>query len=127
MSNISKEIQSGSFFLFIGRYSNIIVQIIITGILARLISPEEFGVVAIAMVFILFFNSLSAFGFGPAVVQQKKIRKLDVDSLFWTTFVQGVFLVLIFLLFSPLIVKFYGNHDLENVLLCLSIAIFFSS
>lgn len=127
MNNISKEIQSGSFFLFLGRYSNVLVQIIITGVLARLISPEEFGVVAIAMVFILFFNSLSDFGFGPAVVQQKKIKKLDVDSLFWITFIQGVFLVAVFLLAKPLIVDFYDNYALKNVLLFLSVAIFFSS
>lgn len=127
MSNISKEIQSGSFFLFIGRYSNIIVQIIITGILARLISPEEFGVVAIAMVFILFFNGLSDFGFGPAVVQQKNIRKLDIDSIFWVTVIQGLFLCSLMVLTKRFIVDFYNNEELNKVLFYLSFAIFFSS
>lgn len=127
MSNISKEIQSGSFFLFIGKYSNIIFQIIITGVLARLISPEEFGIVAISMVFILFFNTLSDFGFGPAIVQQKSISKLDVDSFFWLTVAQGLFLMILFLLAKPLIVAFYNNQTLDEVLFYLSFAIFFSS
>lgn len=127
MSNISKEIQSGSFFLFIGRYSNVIVQIIITGVLARLISPEEFGIVAISMVFILFFNSLSDFGFGPAIVQQKNIRKLDLDSFFWLTVMQGVVLMTLFLIVKPFIVEFYNNEKLDDILFYLSFAILFSS
>lgn len=127
MSNISKEIQSGSFFLFIGKYSNVFAQLIITGVLARLITPEEFGIVAIAMVFILFFNSLSDFGFGPAVVQQKSINKLDIDSLFWITFFQGILLIIIFLAAKSYIVRFYEDDALDLVLLYLSIAIFFSS
>lgn len=127
MANISKEIQSGSFFLFIGKYSNIIVQIIITGVLARLISPEEFGIVAISMVFILFFNNLSDFGLGPAIVQQKNIRKLDVDSFFWLTVAQGIILTLLFLFVKPLIVEFYNNQKLGDVLFYLSFAIFFTS
>lgn len=127
MSNISKEIQSGAFFLFLGRYSNLIIQIIITGVLARLITPHEFGVVAIAMVFILFFNSLSDFGFGPALVQQRIIKKLDIDSLFWVTFFQGVILVTFFLSIKNFIVEFYDNDELNNILFYLSFTIFFTS
>ena len=58
MNSVYKELQKGTVYVFLAKYSNVFVQIIITSILARLISPEDFGVVAISMVFILFLVNL---------------------------------------------------------------------
>ncbi|WP_289395666.1 oligosaccharide flippase family protein, partial [Parabacteroides goldsteinii] len=56
MSSTKKELLSGVFYTAIAKYSGIIISLVIAGILARLIEPEDFGVVAIATVIISFFG-----------------------------------------------------------------------
>jgi len=56
MTEIRKNILSGIFFTALSKYSNIVVSIFIGAVLARLLTPTEFGVVAIVSVFISFFN-----------------------------------------------------------------------
>lgn len=125
MDSVYKEIQKGSFYLFLSKYSNIVVQLIITSFLARLISPEDFGVITISMVFILFFSQFSDIGFGVSIVQSKELKLLDVDSFFVVTFVQGVVFTLLFVLSVPYITTFYGIEKLKDILLILSVSILF--
>lgn len=48
MASTKKELVSGVIYMAVSKYSGIIVSLVVAGILARLIAPEEFGVVAIA-------------------------------------------------------------------------------
>lgn len=127
MQNIYKDLQKGVFFIFISKYSNVIVQILITSVLARLISPEDFGIIAISMIFILFFNQLSEIGFGIAIVQKKNLTTLETDTFFLLSIFQGILLCLLFVVLIPFISSFYEIILLKNVLLLLSISIFFFS
>ena len=58
MSSIKHELLSGAFYIAVAKYSGILVQLLITALLARLLSPADFGVVAVATVVIAFFNIL---------------------------------------------------------------------
>ncbi|MFP3480008.1 oligosaccharide flippase family protein, partial [Burkholderia sp. SIMBA_057] len=69
MSNINHALRKSLSTNFIGRYANIIVQIVVTGMLARVLSPAEFGVMAIVSVLVTFFSFVSEMGLGPAIVQ----------------------------------------------------------
>jgi PST family polysaccharide transporter len=51
-----------------------------------LLSPEDFGVVAIAMVIITFFGIFSDLGISPAIIQNKDLDKEDLTELFVFTF-----------------------------------------
>ena len=59
MASIQKELASGIIYTAISKYSGIIISLAVAGVLARLIDPEEFGVVAIATVIISFFSIFS--------------------------------------------------------------------
>lgn len=127
MQNVYKELQSGAIFIFISRYSNILIQIGVMSILARLISPEDFGVIAISMIFIMFFTQLSDAGLGTAIVQKKELTSLDINTFFLTSVFQGLFLSLIFIISIPYISMFYEVPFLEEILYALCICIFFFS
>lgn len=127
MNTIYRQLQSGSFYLFISRYSNVFIQIIITSILARLIAPEDFGIIAVSMVFILFFNQFSDIGFGTTIVQSKNLKPLDINSFFIITCFQGVIFTVLFIITVPFITSFYGFDKIYDVLMILSISIFFYS
>ena len=72
-NNIKHQLFSGVFYTALAKYSGIIISLVVAGILARLLSPDDFGVVAIATVIIAFFNLFTDMGISPAIVQHKSL------------------------------------------------------
>ena len=60
--SVRRELASGVFYTSIAKYAGIVVTLVVTGILSRLFTPEEFGVVNIATVVIAFFAIFSDLG-----------------------------------------------------------------
>src|SRR6476660_7283987 len=65
------------------QYGNGALQIAATVILARLLAPEDFGLVAIVTVLTSFAPMLIDLGLGDATTQRSKITRSQVSSLFW--------------------------------------------
>lgn len=107
MNNV--ELKKGIIINFISKYSNIIIQLIITSILARILTPTEYGVIAVIMIFITFFNLLGNMGIGPAIIQNKKLDENDISNIFIFTFFISIFLSFIFYIFSYIISFIYEN------------------
>ena len=66
-SNIKNQLFSGVFYTALAKYSGIVISLVIAGILARLLSPDDFGIVAVATVIIAFFSLLTDMGISPAI------------------------------------------------------------
>lgn len=111
----------------ISKYSTIIVALIVTAVLSRILTPDDFGVVAIATVFIAFFNLLSDFGFATAIVQFKNLTNEDIKNIFGWSFWLALLLSSVFFLCAPFISSFYGNPLLETICRFLSLQIFFAT
>jgi PST family polysaccharide transporter len=126
MASIRKEFFSGVFYTAIAKYSGIIISIVVTAILARIISPESFGVVAIATIFINFFSTLTTVGISPAIVQNKSIDDQEIKSINSFTFLLATIITLVYLAAIPIIVKFYDSSELKLIMMLLSINVFFS-
>lgn len=125
--SIKKQMTVGIFFTAIAKYSNIFISLIVTAILARILTPEEFGIVAIATVIIVFFNMLTEIGIGPAIIQNKELNNEDLSNIFSFTIWFGLILTIIFVLLANPIAIYYKTPILENISYYLSIAIFFNS
>jgi len=125
MSSLKKEIISGVFYTSLAKYSNIAVQILVTAILARLLTPFDYGVVAIATVFIVFFNLLSDIGIGPAIIQFKDLTRRDLSNIFSFTAYVGIAISVFFSCCSWLIADYYNNDTLIPVCQLLSLTILF--
>ena len=122
-SSIRKTIGSGIFYTALSRYSNIFISIGITAILSRLLTPQEYGIVAIVAVFITFFNFLGDFGIGPAIIQNKELTQKDLESIFSFSLLFGILLSAIFFLGATLIGRFYHDPALINVSRWLSLSV----
>ena len=127
MSNIKSELKKGVGINFIVKYTELFSNIFISAILARLLSPQEFGVVAIVMVFITFFNLLSDLGVGPAVIQDKTLDEKDISNLFIFTGIIGIASGIGFYFFSYFISYFYQNSEYINIGKLLSLSVFLYS
>ena len=127
MPSIRRTIGNGIFYTALARYSNVFISIGITAVLARLLTPEEYGVVAIVAVFITFFNFLGDFGIGPAVIQNKELTETDLRSIFSFSLLFGLLLTSIFFLSAGFISHFYHEPELLRVSRWLSLSILFFS
>ena len=66
----------------IAKYTTVVLQLIYTAILSRLLTPEDYGVVAIILVFIVFFQLFADMGLGTGVVQNKELTKKETNDIF---------------------------------------------
>ena len=57
-NNLKQQLFSGVFYTALAKYSGIVISLVVAGVLARLLSPDDFGIVAIATVIIAFFGIL---------------------------------------------------------------------
>lgn len=127
MTSIKKDLLSGVFYTAIAKYSGIFISLVITGILARLISPDEFGIVAIVSVIISFFSIFSDLGIAPAIIQNKELQHKDLSCIFSFTIWSGAILTLLFFLCSWPIAHFYKQPSIIIITQLLSINLFFAS
>lgn len=124
---IKKQLVSGVLYTSIAKYSGMVITIVVSAVLARLISPEDFGVVTIATVIISFFSIFSDLGIGPAIIQNKRLNDRDLSSIFTLTVWTGVIISLLFFGASWIIGRFYASRILVPVCQLLSLNLLFAS
>ena len=127
MASVKKELTKGVFWIAVAKYSGIVIQLLISAILARKIAPAAFGTIAVAMVVMYFLDILADIGIGPAVVQYKQLTKAHLNSLFTLTVYLGVFLSVVLYMLSGVIAGYYADIMLERICQILSIVMFFHS
>ena len=103
------------------QYGNGAVQIIGAIILARLLTPSDFGLVAIVTVLTNFVPLLIDFGLGDATTQRSRINPGQISSLFWITTGVGTAVAVAVAALSPLIATIYREPRLEPIALCSAI------
>lgn len=119
-------IKKATMINFISKYSNIFIQLIINSILARLLTPDDYGVVAIITVFISFFTIIADMGIGPAIIQNKNLNKKEISDIFNFTFFTAIVIGIGFIFFSYPLSDFYNNKVYIKLGKILSIGIFFN-
>lgn len=127
MSSIKKDLASGVFWIAVAKYSGIVLQLLITAVLARLISPSAFGTIAVAMVVLHFLNILADIGIGPAVVQYSQLTKAHLNSLFTLTIYISIVLTFALYLLADVIAGYYNDVTLAHVCQLMSLVVLFQS
>jgi len=92
-------------------------------VLARLLVPEDFGVVAMADTFAIFVSWLIDLGLTEAVVQRKEVTDRHLSTIFWAGWVLGILLCLVLVAVSPLATYFFHNDLVRPVLAISSITL----
>lgn len=104
--------------LFWGGISNGLQQLLglIFGIvLARILSPEDYGMVGMLAIFTGIASSIQESGFTAALVNKPKINHDDYNAVFWFSLLSGVILYIVLFFCSPLIAWFYDKPELTNL------------
>lgn len=102
------------------------VAFIVNIIIARLLSPEDYGVVAIAAVMISILDVIGNLGITSSLIQKDRIESVDYSTAFFFRMGMDLILCVILCLTAPLIAAFYSNRDLVPIIRCLSLMLIIS-
>ncbi len=92
-----------------------VVHIFSTVILARLLTPSDFGLIAMVTTFSLLLQNFGVNGFTEAIIQKEDLNHNMTSTLFWTNAAISSSLMLILILFAPVIAWFYHEPQLYKV------------
>ena len=100
------------------------VQFVLQIVLARLLTPEHYGALAIMIIFTNLANVFIQSGFNTALIQKKEVDERDYSSVFWVSLlIAGVLYVAIFFL-SPVIAAFYETPEIVGPFRVLGLMLF---
>lgn len=125
--NIKSQIISGLFWRFGEGIVAQGVSFFVSLILARLLMPEEYGVVALVLVFINLANVFVSNGLGESLIQKKDSDETDFSTMFYCSFGFSILIYIILFFCAPTISCFYENNQLVWVLRILSLQLPLSS
>lgn len=111
---------------FTGRVGNQIVSFIIGVILARILSPAEFGLIGMAMVFISLSEIFTNMGLSAALVQRLDPSEEHYSSSFYLNLAAALFLTVLFIVTAPLIAGFFKTKEITSIIRVLSLSLLIS-
>jgi PST family polysaccharide transporter len=110
----------GLLWTSLGTGSQAVLQLLVLAILARLLTPADFGLAAAALVVVGFSTVFSQFGIGPAVVQRLDLRDAHLRSAFTISVLLGLLLGSVIWLAAPLLAVFFRLEGLTPLLRALA-------
>lgn len=108
--------QKGLKYNIFGQFITYILNVLSLLILARLLNPEMFGLLAIAAIYTSFLTFISDLGLSTAVIQEKKITQAQLSTIFFINTIIGLFLFLVSLLIVHFPALLYDNDDLVIII-----------
>ena len=123
-SNTSKvKVLSGLAWRFAERCGAQGVSFIVSIVLARILSPADYGLIGLLTVFIAVANVFISSGFGQALVQKKNVDNVDFSSVFYFSIGMSVLMYIILFFTAPLIAEFYKSDLLIPIIRVLSVTL----
>ena len=119
--NPKKEILSGIFWSLIGQFGYLAIMLISNFILARILSPAEFGQLGIVLFFISIAKVLTESGLGGALVRNNNASATDFSTIFIFNLFISTLLCLILIISSDKIANYYGDSSLKKILITSSL------
>lgn len=116
MSNLKKQAISGVIWTFSQQFSVQLINFGVQIILARLLMPEDFGLIAMITVFISIGQTLMDSGMTSSIIRMKRPDQLDYSTVFVTNFIISIGIYLLVFLTAPFVAQFYDQVLLKDLL-----------
>ncbi len=118
---------AGLFWMYMERIGAQVVSFVVSVVLARLLLPEQYGVISIVLVFINLCNVFVTSGWGKALVQKKDADDVDFSSVFYFSFLFSALLYGALFFAAPSIARFYEMPILSPVLRVMGLRLIITS
>ena len=114
--NLKQKAASGMIWTALQKYSTMLIQFISGIILARLLTPFDYGCIGMLMIFMVLAEAFIDGGFGSALIQKKRPTQEDYSTIFWFNIGMSVLLYAVLYVSAPTIARFYNIPLLSDVL-----------
>lgn len=121
MSISNKSVLSNLIWRYAERFLSVFITFLVSLILARLLSPKEYGTVALLSVIISLLEVFCTRGYNQALVQKKQINNIDYNTAFWINFIIELILYVIVFFTSTFIASYFGDLSLASMLRILAL------
>ncbi len=125
--SIKKETIQGVFWSAIQNWGSQAGSLLVFLILARLLQPKDFGLVALSNIFITFIQIFLNQGFSSALIQRQKLDQEHLDTAFWTQISLGFLLTIASLISAGWVANLFQEPQLIPLIRCLSVLFFFNA
>lgn len=126
MESSKQKVAGGLFWSYGERIMAQMVSLIVSIVLARLLDPENYGVISIVMIFITFCDAIVTGGFGNAIVQKKDADELDVNTMLCCSVATSILLYVVIFFAAPYIASFYNMPIIRPILRVLGLRLLIS-
>lgn len=127
VGELKQKVSKGVVWAFLEKFCTTGVSFLVTLVLARLLTPADYGTVALLAIFIAIANALADCGFGQALVQKKDATDVDFNSVFYASVTLAVVLYLVLFVSAPAIARFYSTQQLVAILRVMSVTLIFNA
>ncbi len=107
---------SGAIYMSLGQLSKAVLHFASIVILARLLTPADFGVFAMAAPVLVLATFLGEAGLGAAVIQRSSLNTAELNTIFWVNAGLGILAALILVAVAPSIASFYREERVEAMI-----------
>ena len=121
MEDLKARTIRGGIANLIGQIAGMLLRLGTIIVLARFISPSEFGIVAMVTVLTGFLEIFATGGLSQATVQRADISRSQITALFWVNILIGLLLAVLCLATAPLIAAFYNEPRTQNVMAVMAV------
>lgn len=111
------------FWVFVEKFGVLLVKVLSIGLLARTLSPDDFGLYAMVAVIVSIASMLIDSGMGGALIKKKSPTDLDYSSVFFFNVAIALVLYGVAYLIAPFVSEFYGRKELEPLIRVLGITL----
>lgn len=127
MGDLTNKTLSGVKWSAIGRFSTQGISFVISILLARILSPSDYGVIGMIGIFMAIAQTFIDSGFGSALIRKKDCTDTDYSTAFYFNIVVGIVSYLILFISAPFIADFFKTPILVDIVRVLSINLFLNS
>ncbi|MCX6895427.1 MAG: lipopolysaccharide biosynthesis protein, partial [Verrucomicrobia bacterium] len=124
--SLKSQVTSGVFWSGTGRVAQQAIQFALTVVLARLLTPDDYGLMAMVMVFTGFAGMLADAGFNSALIQKQDLAEEHIHTVFWVTVGIGIFLAGVTWLIAPWLAVFFHSPVLTPIFRVIAVNFIFS-
>src|SRR5690625_3268975 len=125
MASLKSQASKGVFWTAAERFGQQLIQAVVFVILARLLTPEDFGLIAMLMIFFAVAQSFIDSGMGQALIRLKEITDEDRSTVFWFNLLISLLFYGILYAIAPAIARFYDQPALVDLTRVMGLAVIF--
>lgn len=126
-SALKQKTFNGLLWSFTDNFANLGIQFVAGIILARILTPREFGLIGMITIFVAISQSIVDSGFSQALIRKKDCTRTDYSTVFFFNLVAGIVFFTVLFFAAPAISSFFNEPELKSIVQVLGLVLIINS